>query len=120
MRLTHSISLATSLALPLLMAMTGPSLAAPLQLAQTATVIVAPTAPPPLREEPIPPPRPSSVTTVWETGHWNWTGTEWVWAHGQYVQAPVTQTAQTAQMTWEPGHWMQQPNGWLWVEGRWR
>ena len=82
--------------------------------AQTSTVIIAPSAPPPLRVETIPPP-PASEVVSWQAGHWAWDGTTWHWDEGHYVQAP----APTA--VWEPGHWAaQMSGGYVWVDGHWR
>jgi hypothetical protein len=83
-----------------------------------STIVLAPQAPPAPREETPPPPsNPGSVTEVWETGHWAWNGSDWVWAHGQYVVRPASAPQQAV---WQPGHWVQQSNGWLWVEGHWQ
>jgi hypothetical protein len=80
--------------------------------AQATVEIIAPSAPPPPRVE-EPPPPPSSVV-VWHPGHWNWTGSAWVWVTGQYVERPRPQAA------WIPGHWTQEPDGWRWDDGRWQ
>ena len=113
----------TGLSIPTFLAIAGVAIAQPLDSAYPidqqaqAPVILAPSQPPPPRDEPPPPP-PTTTTTVqiWETGHWAWNGTDWVWAHGQYVVRPPTVTTTAI---WHPGHWIQQPNGWLWVEGHW-
>lgn len=85
------------------------------QVAQGAPqALISPSAPPPPRDEiPLPPPN-NGPTTIYELGHWSWTGTDWAWVHGQYIIQP-TSTAR-----WEPGHWIQQSNGWVWIEGQWR
>lgn len=59
-----------------------------------AAVIIAPSAPPAVRYEPVPPPR---AGFVWDPGHWNW--------EGRYV--------------WVPGHWVAAVAGRRWVEGVW-
>jgi hypothetical protein len=52
---------------------------------------------PPLRHEPIPPPPPGRV--VWQPGHWQWSGRQYVWVGGRSVE--------------------QRPHYRRWVEGRW-
>ena len=62
----------------------------------TATVVMAPVtpaaaqvtitfgAPPPVRYEPVPPPR---AGYVWAPGHWRFVNDRYVWMGGQWVQA---------------------------------
>src|ERR1051326_1445574 len=74
--------------------------------------IVAPGAPPALQTEVVPP-APNDLV-VWNPGHWNWTGMDWVWEPGHYMTR-----VQTTAM-WQPGHWEVQPaGGYMWVEGHW-
>ncbi len=73
--------------------------------------IVAPYRPPPKRAE-IPPP-PPSPRALWLVGHWRWTGSNYVWTPGHYVERP----APTA--NWVPDYWMEQKDGWTFVAGRW-
>jgi len=84
--------------------------------AQTSTVIVAPSAPPPPRVETVPPPPPVDTQIMtWQAGRWAWTGTEWTWVQGHYVERPQ------ATAIWEPGRWAAQPSGgYVWVDGHWR
>jgi len=84
--------------------------------AQPATVIIAPSAPPPVRVETIPPPPTAETQAMyWQPGHWMWSGANWEWAPGQYVQRPAPQAV------WEPGHWVLQPTGgYVWVDGHWQ
>jgi hypothetical protein len=77
-----------------------------------STVVIAPSAPPPVREEIIPP--APSTDVVWQPGHWSWNGTQYTWVSGVYVAQPRPQVA------WVPGHWDQSPNGWAWVDGYWQ
>jgi hypothetical protein len=107
-----------SMALPLLALVSTPSIAEqvarpPVQLAQAA-VIIAPTAPPAPQVETVPPPPSADPAMTWETGHWSWTGTDWAWAHGQYIVRPAPAAV------WVGGHWDRQPNGWAWVDGHWQ
>ena len=78
----------------------------------TETRMIAPSAPPEVRAEVIPP-APNDLE-VWYPGHWQWTGASWDWAPGHYVTRPRV----TAM--WQPGHWEVQPaGGYMWVEGHW-
>ncbi|WP_374729594.1 hypothetical protein [Caballeronia choica] len=72
-------------------------------------VIIAPSAPPPMRFEPVPPPRPGYG---WDGGHWRWEGGRYVWAPGHWQ--PVH-----AGYRWMPGHWVQTAHGWRWIDGHW-
>lgn len=95
------------LALPTVIALAGTP-----AFAQTTIQLIAPSAPPEIRAEVVPPPPTTTVT--WEAGHWSWSNDQWVWTAGHYAQRP------TPQAVWEPGHWVRQANGWLWVDGSWR
>jgi hypothetical protein len=82
----------------------------------TTVVPAAPTPPPPPMAELVPPPPPSSSPTVWQPGHWRFTGLSgngWEWKAGQYVGVPPGARA------WVPGQWQQQATGWVWREGHW-
>ncbi len=68
---------------------------------------------PPLREEVRPPP-PRGPRLVWQPGHWQWNGAEYVWNEGRWLpQRVVTQR-------WEPGQWVDRGGRWVWVEPGWR
>ncbi|HWE76162.1 MAG TPA: hypothetical protein VG328_23580 [Stellaceae bacterium] len=77
-----------------------------------STVVIAPSAPPTVREEIIPP--APSTDVVWQPGHWAWTGSQYTWVSGVYVARPRPQVA------WVPGHWDRGSNGWTWVDGYWQ
>ncbi|HEY4174144.1 MAG TPA: hypothetical protein VGM42_14030 [Rhodopila sp.] len=86
------------------------------QAPQTVVVPAAPMRPPPPMSELVPPPPASAVPTVWQPGHWRYTGVTgnpWSWRPGQYVTVPSGATA------WVPGQWQQQGPGWVWREGHW-
>jgi hypothetical protein len=86
------------------------------QAPQTVVVPAAPMPPPPPMSELVPPPPASAVPTVWQPGHWRYTGVTgnpWSWRPGQYVTVPSGATA------WVPGQWQQQGPGWVWREGHW-
>jgi len=76
----------------------------------------SPMPPPPPLSELVPPPPVSATPTVWQPGHWRYTGVaggEWAWQHGQYVAVPAGASA------WVPGQWQQLNTGWVWREGHW-
>ena len=77
-----------------------------------STVVIAPSAPPPIRQETVPPAPAPDV--VWQSGHWAWNGAQYVWVNGVYVARPRPQVA------WVPGHWDQTPTGYTWVDGYWQ
>jgi hypothetical protein len=114
--------LALPATLPVLLALTacGGSQPPPTQviIQQPAPAVtpVAPMPPPPAMSELVPPPPASSTPTVWQPGHWRYTGVgsrPWSWESGQYTAVPPGATA------WVPGQWQQQGSGWVWREGHW-
>ena len=68
-------------------------------------------APPPLRQEAVPPP-PGAVM-VWTQGYWSWPG-GWVWVPGRYVARPY------AHAVWVPGQCRPRHGSSVWVPGHWR
>lgn len=77
---------------------------------------LSPVPPPTPQPELVPPPPPSSVPTVWQPGHWRYTGeptAPWSWVGGQYVAVPP------GAHSWVQGQWVQESNGWIWQEGHW-
>ncbi len=77
--------------------------------ASAQVVIVAPSAPPAVRYEPVPPAR---VGYVWDRGHWRWD-------HGQYVWAPGHWQVERVGHRWTEGHWAAREGAWRWVPGHW-
>jgi hypothetical protein len=51
---------------------------------------------------------------VWTGGYWRWTGTDYVWVHGAWVQRPRPAAV------WVAGHWVRRTSGWVWIPGHWR
>ena len=51
---------------------------------------------------------------VWTRGYWRWTGTDYVWVPGGWVERP------RARATWVEGQWLRRPGGWVWVAGHWQ
>ena len=68
--------------------------------------------PPPMAET-IPKPPVSAVPLMWQPGHWDWSGSAFVWAPGQYVDAAGHSG------TWMPGWWEKTDSGWVWRAGHW-
>jgi hypothetical protein len=104
----------------------GPAAVAPSGSLVVAQLTYPPTLPPPpsppmepptpRAENPPPPPplAPGATAYVWKPGRWAWTGSQYVWVEGRYVESPQV----TAR--WVPGHWQRRNNGsWAWVDGGW-
>jgi len=72
--------------------------------------------PPPIpqpQSEIIPKPPVSAVPLTWQPGHWDWTGSSYVWVPGQYVDAAGHLA------TWMPAFWENTPGGWVWHPAHW-
>jgi len=78
-----------------------------------APVAVPYPAVPPLRAE-IRPPPPVGPRLVWQPGHWQWNGYEYVWSEGRWVQQRIVA------QRWEPGHWVDRGGRWAWEPAGWR
>jgi WXXGXW repeat (2 copies) len=68
---------------------------------------------PSLISEEIPKPPVAAEALMWQPGHWDWNGTGYVWAKGQYVPAAGHGSL------WMPGWWSRTPNGWTWMPPHW-
>ena len=86
---------------------------AALALAACATSDAPPAPIPPPLAEAMPNPPVSPVPEMWQPGHWDWTGSAYVWVPGQYVEA----TGHGG--TWMPGWWEKTDSGWVWHSGHW-
>ena len=73
----------------------------------------APAPPPAPLAETIPLPPVSAVPLIWQPGHWDWTGTSYVWSPGQFV------TREGHGELWMPGFWDRTPSGWVWSPAHW-
>ncbi len=70
---------------------------------------------------PVPAPLPDPMTKppvtgeplIWQPGHWDWTGSGYVWAQGQWVPAAGHGAL------WMPGFWQQTGGGWAWQPAHW-
>lgn len=63
--------------------------------------------------EVIPKPPVSGTQLIWQPGHWDWNGTNYVWTPGVYV--PRT----TQSNEFMPGWWKLTPSGWQWQPAHW-
>ena len=55
----------------------------------------------------------TSEQLIWQPGHWDWTGSGYAWAPGQWV------TAANHGPLWMPGFWDQTAGGWVWRAPHW-
>ena len=63
--------------------------------------------------ETIPKPPVSPQPLIWQPGHWDWSGSSFVWVPGQYV------TAGGHSGNWMPGYWEKSDAGWAWRSAHW-
>lgn len=68
---------------------------------------------PPLMADPMPRPPVTAQALVWQAGHWDWTGSDYVWQAGQYVPAAGHGPL------WRPGWWNLSAAGWRWEPAQW-
>ncbi len=66
-------------------------------------------APPPVRYEVVPAPRPG----------WVWVPGAWEWRYGQYVWVPGRWIAARGGFAYVPAGWIQWHGGWRWRAGAW-
>jgi hypothetical protein len=63
--------------------------------------------------EVVPKPPVTSEALMWQPGHWDWNGSVYTWAKGQYVPAAGHGSL------WMPGWWTRDSAGWTWVPPHW-
>jgi hypothetical protein len=63
--------------------------------------------------ETIPKPPVSPLPLIWQPGHWDWSGSSFVWVPGQFVNA----TGHSG--NWMPGYWEKSDAGWTWRPAHW-
>ena len=85
----------------------------PVLLAGCLTVGGPPTIPAP-RDDPRPLPPVSAVELIWQPGHWDWNGSGYVWAPGQWVPAAGHGR------TWVEGGWSNADKSWRWMPPHWQ
>jgi hypothetical protein len=92
-----------------LIAATGGALI-PLQAnAQVGVSVVIGNRPPPVRYEPVPPPR---AGYIWAPGYWNWDGRRHIWAGGHWEQVHNYRE-------YRPAQWRHGQRGWELDRGGW-
>jgi hypothetical protein len=69
--------------------------------------------PPPLTAEIMPKPPISAEPMLWQPGHWDWSGSGYVWMSGQYVPAAGHGNL------WVMGWWSLGSSGWVWQPAHW-
>jgi hypothetical protein len=90
----------------------------------TVTLVAACTQPQAPEQNPYPPvpplvsdiqPKPpiTAEPLMWQPGHWDWTGSAYTWAKGQYVPAAGHGSL------WMPGWWSRTQTGWEWIPPHW-
>ncbi len=77
------------------------------------TTGTAPPPVPPSTVEIVPKPPVSPVPMIWQPGHWDWTGSGYVWIPGQYLQAEGHSNQ------WVTGYWVKTDSGWVWHPAHW-
>ncbi len=68
---------------------------------------------PPVRAERVPAPPPAAETLIWQPGHYDWDGTNYVWVHGRWV------TRAGHGPLWQDGFWRRTPAGPVWEAAHW-
>ncbi len=63
--------------------------------------------------ETMPKPPVTGEPLMWQPGHWDWSGTGYVWQPGQYVPAAGHGGL------WQSGWWNRTSSGWTWQPGHW-
>ena len=71
-----------------------------------------PPVPPPTAEI-VPKPPVAAEPLLWQPGHWDWSGSSYVWVNGQYVPAAGHGNL------WVQGWWSLTPAGWAWQPAHW-
>ena len=82
-------------------------------IAGCAPVVVGPPPKPPLRTEQIPLPPASDSPVTWQPGHYDWTGTDYVWVPGEWVSSAGHG------IMWQDGEWEGTPPALVWVPAHW-
>jgi len=68
---------------------------------------------PDLIPETVPKPPVTEDPLIWQPGHWDWSGSGYIWAKGQFVPA------QGHGNLWMPGWWNRTAEGWVWLPPHW-
>src|ERR1700712_892617 len=72
-----------------------------------------PPAVPAIPAERTPPAPASSITQIWQPGHWDWDGQDYHWADGDWVprsgHGPL----------WQDGYWRRSGHNFVWEAAHW-
>ncbi len=68
---------------------------------------------PPLPTERIPLPPAADESVTWQPGHYDWTGTAYVWVPGEWVRSAGHG------IVWQDGQWRGEGRNWVWVPAHW-
>ncbi len=69
--------------------------------------------PPPVPPEVRPQPPVSEDPLMWQPGHWDWSGTGYVWVSGKWIDRAGHGT------TWQDGYWSNAGGSWAWIPAHW-
>jgi hypothetical protein len=91
-----------------------PAFAVLLSLGLAACDAVSPPPPPPpIKVEVIPNPPVTETLLIWQPGHWDWTGSGYVWVPGAFTPRG------THSNLWMQGFWDNSGGSWKWVPAHW-
>jgi hypothetical protein len=68
---------------------------------------------PAVPHETIPLPPVSEAPLIWQPGHWNWDGHNYLWEAGRWV------TREGHGTLWQDGYWVEDHGGWVWKAPHW-
>ena len=68
---------------------------------------------PPVRAEQVPPPPPTRTVVIWQPGHWKWTGADYAWEPGLWIERAGHGTL------WQDGYWADGPLRPQWIAAHW-
>ncbi len=68
---------------------------------------------PPVRAENVPAPPPSRIALIWRPGHFQWTGTDYAWTPGEWVDRAGHGTL------WQDGYWKRSGATETWIPAHW-
>ena len=68
---------------------------------------------PPVLAEDVPAPPEPRVALIWRPGHYEWTGSAYVWNHGEWVERAGHGTL------WQDGYWKRTGATEAWVPAHW-
>lgn len=68
---------------------------------------------PPIQAERVPAPPKSSAVLIWQPGHYDWNGVDYVWIPGEWIERAGRGTL------WQDGYWQQINQTSVWVPAHW-